>query len=133
MNSTGRRYKCGFIDKAGAAAIPLEYVFLGYDDMCVFRNGIVKVSKDGRFGYINAKNEIAVPIEYDIAADLGRGIVMVSKGGVWSKSTSYDGGCYTEDEVYNKHSCQRIVPSISQRARRPLEKTGDAPFVMPVG
>jgi len=103
------------------------------DDMCVFRDGIVKVSRDGRFGFINAKNEIVVPIEYDIAADLGRGIVMVSKGGVWSKSTSYDGGCYTEDEVYNKHSCQRIVPSISQRARRPLEKTGDAPFVMPVG
>ena len=53
------KLKYGFIDKTGKEVIALQY-----EDAGDFQNGLAKVKKDGKWGYINTKGETVLPFEY---------------------------------------------------------------------
>jgi hypothetical protein len=38
-----------------------------YDEVGNFQNGLAKVIKDGKFGYINRKGKEVIPLIYDIS------------------------------------------------------------------
>ena len=45
----------------------------GYDEIGVFSEGLAAVKKDGKWGYINTKGEVAIPITIDTQYSVGRG------------------------------------------------------------
>ncbi len=44
----------------------------GYDEIGVFSEGLAAVKKDGKWGYINTKGEVAIPITIDTNYGVGR-------------------------------------------------------------
>lgn len=44
----------------------------GYDEIGVFSEGLAAVKKDGKWGYINTKGEVAIPITIDTQYSVGR-------------------------------------------------------------
>lgn len=60
--------------------VPCE---LAYDEVWHSVNGLIKVSKDGLWGYINEKGTIAIPIEYDTVSQSNNGLICVEKNGLY--------------------------------------------------
>lgn len=54
----------GFIDYNG-----IEFIKPQYDKYCAFRNGFACVQKDEKWGFINKKNELIIPYEYENTED----------------------------------------------------------------
>ncbi len=70
--------KYGFIDKAGAVKIPIEY-----DHAWPFSEGLARVKKGGKWGFIDQAGAVKVSIEYDHAWAFSEGLAAVEKGGKW--------------------------------------------------
>ncbi|MGO5116636.1 WG repeat-containing protein [Candidatus Avoscillospira sp. LCP25S3_F1] len=60
--------------------VPCE---LAYDEVWHSENGLIKVSKDGLWGFINEKGTIAIPIEYDTVSQSNNGLICVEKNGLY--------------------------------------------------
>ena len=60
--------------------VPCE---LDYDEVWYSENGLIKVSKDGLWGYINEKGTIVIPIEYDTVSQSNNGLICVEKNGLY--------------------------------------------------
>ena len=54
-----------------------------YPTMSSFHDGLAAVSKDGKWGYIDKKGNLAIPLQYDKALDFSEGKAAVSKDGNW--------------------------------------------------
>lgn len=68
-----------------------------YEDMCSWSEGLIGVKKDGKWGYINEKGEIVIPLEYDsswvwpwdnggsgkLVYAVSEGYIPLCKDGVW--------------------------------------------------
>ena len=68
--------KAGVADKAtGQVVIPpiYEIEFDGWS----FKEGLIPVKKDGKFGYINEHNQIIIPFIYDDASAFSEGFAVV--------------------------------------------------------
>ena len=103
----GDNNKIGFADKSGNMITDFEYdafvdvhektgeVNVGYLTSMYFKgdgsSDLIPVSKDGRFGYINSKGEVVIPLKYDYAYGFVGGIARICADGVLS-----DYGTYTE-------------------------------------
>ena len=48
-----------------------------------FGEGLLSVEKGGKWGYINPKGEVAIPLIYDHADTFSGGVVSVKKNGKW--------------------------------------------------
>ena len=57
-----------------------EYVD-SYDQMTAFFEGLARVKRNGKYGYINKKGEEVITLEYDSAGVFNSGIAVVFKGG----------------------------------------------------
>ena len=44
-----------------------------YDDSFFFVEGLAKVKKDGKFGFIDTRNQVVIPIQFDNAQDFNHG------------------------------------------------------------
>jgi hypothetical protein len=105
------RYKYGFIDVTGETAIPFTYeydygmyAYYRQPDVGDFHGGIARVKSNGKWGYINKGGETVVPIENDVAFNLGGGVVIASKGGEWGITHCRD--TWQEFDTYTgKMSC----------------------------
>ena len=51
-----------------------------YDEVFCFKDGLASVEIDGKCGYIDGDNNIAIPFDYDIAMSFSDGLAMVAKG-----------------------------------------------------
>ena len=51
-----------------------------YADIGVFREGVVPVSKEGKYGYLNEQGEVVIPLIYDFAWGFENGLAAVQKG-----------------------------------------------------
>ena len=51
-----------------------------YPTMSSFHDGLAAVSKDGKWGYIDKKGNLAIPLQYDDAKDFSEGRAAVRKG-----------------------------------------------------
>ena len=60
--------------------VPCE---LAYDEVWHSENGLIKVSKDGLWGFISEKGTIAIPIEYDTVFQSNNGLICVEKNGLY--------------------------------------------------
>ena len=60
--------------------VPCE---LAYGEVWHSENGLIKVSKDGLWGFINEKGTIAIPIEYDTVSQSNNGLICVEKNGLY--------------------------------------------------
>lgn len=58
--------------------VPCE---LAYDEVWHSENGLIKVSKDGLWGFISEKGTISIPIEYDAVSQSDNGLICVEKTG----------------------------------------------------
>lgn len=67
---------CADCDLSGLATIRFE---AEYADS--FRNGLARIKKDGKFGFINTKGEIVLPFVFDSAGYPGDDAVYVEMGG----------------------------------------------------
>ncbi len=54
-----------------------------FDDISYFREGLAKVNKDGKWGFINKEGEIVIPPQFDEAVDFSEGLARVEKDGKW--------------------------------------------------
>lgn len=51
-----------------------------YDEVFCFKEGLASVEIDGKCGFIDSENNIAVPFDYDIAMSFSDGLAMVARG-----------------------------------------------------
>lgn len=54
-----------------------------YDSILRFEDGMARVGKDSKYGFIDASCNLAIPIEYDDAGSFSDGKVSVGKGEEW--------------------------------------------------
>ena len=54
---------------------------LYYDDLSDFCDGLARVRLDGKYGHINKKGELIIPLKYDWAGDFHDGLTRVELGG----------------------------------------------------
>lgn len=76
-------YMQGYINEAGKLVIPVEHqaplfygVIIDYRD---FKEGLVAVYKNGKYGYMNKTGKMVIPYTYKTAGDFSDGRVVVSK------------------------------------------------------
>ena len=76
-------YMQGYINEAGRLVIPVEHqaplfygVIIDYRD---FKEGLVAVYKNGKYGYMNKTGKMVIPYTYKTAGDFSDGRVVVSK------------------------------------------------------
>jgi len=74
---SGKKDKCALFNTYNVQITSYQYD-CGYGK---FYNGISKVHKNGKYGYINYKGKEVVPCIYDHANDLSEGLIAVSKNG----------------------------------------------------
>ena len=71
-----------------------EVISPRYEDAAAFSEGLAAVKKDGKWGYINAENEVVVPFQYDLAGEFSEGYAVVAQ---LTDVTFYPSGTETED------------------------------------
>ena len=68
-------------NKEGLTRFKKIFIQPEYDEISYFKEGLSCVSKDGKYGYINEKNEIVIDAEYDMAFGFSEGYAVVEKDG----------------------------------------------------
>ena len=48
-----------------------------------FRDGLARVSKNGKYGFIDETGQVVVPVEYNSATFFSEGLAWVQKNGKW--------------------------------------------------
>jgi len=71
--------KIGFINKKNKRVIPIEYDAAPWQ----FRNGLIRLGKNGKHGIMNRHNQIIVDFKYDETTDLNQGLVGVKLHDKW--------------------------------------------------
>lgn len=81
--------KSGFARKStGEIVVPCIYeTSFGYQSE--FREGLVPMKKNGKFGYINEENDIVIPFNYDWAGPFSEGFAVVEKYGKYGYVDRY--------------------------------------------
>lgn len=80
LDDMGEQYNIGYINHLGKVAIPLEnkvdndWKF----DVRDFSEGLVAVSKNGKWGYINKAGKIVIDHTYDSAGDFDDGVAVAA-------------------------------------------------------
>lgn len=75
----------GLINKKGEVVAPIVYHYPDYRDGFFPSDGMVAAEIDGKWGYLNAKGEVAIPFEYDGATAFSDGLAAVKdENGAWS-------------------------------------------------
>lgn len=69
----------GLMDKSGKILLAPEYDQVGYS----FEEGLISISKNGKYGFANQKGEIVIPMIYDEVDNFSEGIAPVLKNGFW--------------------------------------------------
>lgn len=69
----------GLMDKSGKIILVPEYDQLGYS----FEEGLISISKNGKYGFANEKGEIVIPMIYDEVHNFSEGIAPALKKGLW--------------------------------------------------
>jgi hypothetical protein len=54
-----------------------------YDFADDFTDGLARVQRNGKYGYINPKGEAAIPLVYDDARNFSEGLASVKQNGKW--------------------------------------------------
>ena len=67
--------KKGLADKYGNNLLPTEY----REDYHQFNEGLMIVEKDKKFGFVNDKGEMVIPLIYDGADEFSEGLAPVLK------------------------------------------------------
>jgi hypothetical protein len=79
--------KMGFIDVQGNLVIQPQWDIIDPDNICgqllYCNEGLCRVHKDGKFGYINYKGTEVIPVQFDRARLFVSGMAAVSVGGQW--------------------------------------------------
>ena len=71
--------KHGYYDKFGRFTVPLTYKWGGnYSD-----NVVRVLNNEDKWGYIDTKNNVVIPLQYDYASDFLNGEAAVKKDGKW--------------------------------------------------
>lgn len=105
LAAVARNDKWGFVDKLGQEVIPTQYDVVSggfyYSSLSSqygrygrgrdrnaggsFYEGLARVDKNGKIGFINKKGEVVIPLKYDDALDFKDGIVAVAVGDKFGK------------------------------------------------
>ncbi len=76
---TAKGYKTGFINQENVFVIPPSYDFASPEyKFLQFEEGLVQVSRDGKWGYIDKRNKIVIPFRYGVAKAFNEGVAAVS-------------------------------------------------------
>ncbi|MDR1465366.1 MAG: WG repeat-containing protein [Oscillospiraceae bacterium] len=82
-----------------------------YDTVGYFGEGLARVGKDGKFGYINTKGKLIIPLQYEEAETFWSGAARVRKGGKYGYIDQSGGIVYPLelDAVGAEHEGLRCV------------------------
>lgn len=76
---TSEGYKTGFINEENLFVIPPSYDFASPEYKYLqFNEGLVQVSRQGKWGYVDGRNRIVVPFRYGVAKSFREGLAAVS-------------------------------------------------------
>ena len=56
-------------------------VVYGYDDIYCLSDGLAKVKRDGKYGFIDKTGKVVIPLNYDWAWSFSEGLASVSQNG----------------------------------------------------
>ncbi len=70
----------GFINKDGVEIIPCG---LKYDRIESFVDGLARVDKDMKYGFIDTRGREVIPLEYDYAENFSEGLAKVVRNDKW--------------------------------------------------
>lgn len=76
----GFNQRYGFIDRSGHAVIPMVYKVANNRDIYQFAEGRVPVMADGKWGYLDAQGQFAIPPQFDEASGFDGGRACVKSG-----------------------------------------------------
>lgn len=72
-----KKNKYGFVDKVGSSKFVIK---AAYDQATDFKEGLARVSKGGKYGFINTNGDVVVPIKYAVASNYSYGFAAVKDG-----------------------------------------------------
>lgn len=82
--------KCGLVEvETGKTLIPFEY-----DEIGCYSEGLVRVCKNEKWGYVNKKGNVIIPLKYNDAKDFSEGLAFV---GDFYANKICKGGLMTEN------------------------------------
>ena len=58
-------------------------VVYGYDDIDCLSDGLAKVKRDGKYGFIDQTGKVVIPLNYDWAWWFSEGLASVKRNGKW--------------------------------------------------
>jgi hypothetical protein len=115
--TTKPKIKIGFYNSKGKELVPIKYDYVPYDStrkayfndfartyVSKVSDGIINVSKDGKFGAIDLTGKVIIPLQYDFLSSFEEGIAFAKKGietyyidktGKKAKTPTNIGGLYT--------------------------------------
>lgn len=56
-------------------------VVYGYDDIDCLSDGLARIERDGKYGFIDNTGQVVIPPKYDLAWDFSEGLARVSQNG----------------------------------------------------
>ena len=56
-------------------------VVYGYDDIDCLSEGLARIERDGKYGFIDNTGQVVIPPKYDLAWDFSEGLARVSQNG----------------------------------------------------
>lgn len=74
----GKKQRYGLLDSTGKVAVPVKY-----DEVGGFREGLCKLSLNGKAGFINKTTKMVIPLKYEDAGSFSEGLASVKLNGKW--------------------------------------------------
>ena len=75
---------CASAPKSSKAKVPVEdRTFDDYDQLRGFQDGLLKVMRDDKYGFLNTKGELVIPCKYDYANAFSEGRAIVRQNGLY--------------------------------------------------
>ena len=103
----------GLMSQDGEVLVPVEY-----EEIAPASEGMMRVIKDGKYGYLNEKFELAIPCKYDEAEWFRNGIAVVKKGKKYGAVDKYGKtvipckyDTMLNNELYNDNQGKYILAS----------------------
>jgi WG containing repeat len=76
----GQNGLAGFVNETGKLIIKCEFLIEDYSvKEASFHEGLVKIKKDGLYGFLNKKGEVVLPFKYSSAGHFSNGLAPVSE------------------------------------------------------
>ena len=93
----------------------------GYSWIGNFSEGLARVKKDGKWGYMNKEGEEVIPCKYDSVLDFSEGLAIVKKDGKAFTIDRFGNEYYTEQEIGMFKTANESIKGMKNEAIKAIE------------